>query len=180
MKDRRSYKLDPNSLCISVSTGFTLHPQRERERSMKFIADVMLGRLAKRMRLLGLDVLYDRTLEENEIIRFSLEQDRVILTRDDSLADRPLAAQHLFISGDSARAQIEQVLAAYPSETINPLTRCSQCNALLLRIAKQEARDRVPEYVYARTADFLQCPQCGRTYWKGTHVRRMALKAEKK
>ena len=49
---------------------------------MKFIADVMLGRLAKKLRLLGFDVLYDRTFNDNEIIRLSLEQERVILTRD--------------------------------------------------------------------------------------------------
>jgi uncharacterized protein with PIN domain len=58
---------------------------------LKFIADVMLGRLAKRLRLRGLDVLYDRTLNDNEIIRLSLEQDRVILTRDTALSNRPLA-----------------------------------------------------------------------------------------
>ena len=48
---------------------------------MKFIADVMLGRLAKRLRLLGFDVLYDRAFIDNEIIRLSLEQGRIILTR---------------------------------------------------------------------------------------------------
>ena len=53
---------------------------------MKFIADVMLGKLAKRMRLMGFDVLYDRTLDDNEIIRLSLEQNRILLTRDTELA----------------------------------------------------------------------------------------------
>ena len=88
---------------------------------MKFIADVMLGRLAKRLRLRGFDVLYDRTLNDNEIIRLSLEQDRVILTRDKALSDRPLAKNHLFINSDLVQEQVEQVLSSFPLEThINP------------------------------------------------------------
>ena len=143
---------------------------------MKFIADVMLGRLAKRMRLLGIDVLYDRTLNDNETIRLSLEQDRVILTRDRALSDRPLAANHLLIKSDLVQQQVEQVLSAFPLESLlNPLSRCSGCNKLLDRITREDVRDLVPQYVYENNYLFLRCPQCKRTYWYGTHVRRMAL-----
>jgi uncharacterized protein len=143
---------------------------------MKFIADVMLGRLAKRMRLLGINVLYDRTLDDNEIIRLSLEQDRVILTRDKALSDRPVAANHLFIKSDLVQQQVEQVLSAFPLESLlYPLSRCSGCNELLERITREEARDLVPQYVYEHKDLFLRCPRCRRTYWHGTHVRRMVL-----
>lgn len=143
---------------------------------MKFIADVMLGRLAKRLRLLGFDVLYDRTLNDNELIRLSLEQDRVILTRDTGLAARPLAANHLFINGDGVLAQVEQVLSAFPASSL-PLTRCSECNVLLAPLKKRDARDLVPPPVYDAYDEFLQCASCGRIYWKGSHVKRMSLPA---
>jgi len=143
---------------------------------MKFIADVMLGRLAKRMRLLGIDVLYDRTLDDNEIIRLSLEQDRVILTRDRALSDRPLAANHLLIKSDIVQQQVEQVFSTFPLESLlNPLSRCSGCNEPLDRITREDARDLVPHYVYENNYLFLRCPQCKRTYWHGTHVRRMVF-----
>ena len=142
---------------------------------MKFIADVMLGRLAKRMRLLGFDVLYDRTLNDNEVIRLSLEQDRIILTRDTGMAARPLATNHLFIKSGFVREQIEQFLSAFSNEAPRPLTRCSECNDILDQIAKEEARNFVPRYVYEKKGSFLRCPRCGRIYWKGTHVQRMAL-----
>jgi uncharacterized protein with PIN domain len=143
---------------------------------MKFIADVMLGRLAKRMRLLGIDVLYDRSLDDNEIIRLSLEQDRVILTRDRALSDRPLAANQLFIHAHLIQQQVEQVLSTFPLETLlHPLSRCSACNEPLVRITREEARDLVPQYVYENKDLFLRCPRCKRTYWHGTHVRGMAL-----
>ncbi|MCK9418405.1 MAG: Mut7-C RNAse domain-containing protein [Nitrospirae bacterium] len=148
---------------------------------MKFIADVMLGRLAKRLRLLGFDVLYVRTLNNNEIIRLSLEQDRVILTRDMALSDRPLAENHLFIKSDLVQEQVEQVLLTVPLETpLNPLSRCSECNDLLDRILREEVRDLVPHHVFENQEVFLRCPRCNRLYWHGTHVMRMAILGRKK
>jgi uncharacterized protein with PIN domain len=143
---------------------------------MKFIADVMLGRLAKGLRLLGFDVLYDRMLSDNEIIRLSLEQDRTILTRDTGLAARPLAACHLFISSDHIQEQIDQVLAFIPPQMdVRPLTRCTICNERLIPIKKEDLRDRVPPYVHEKYSTFVQCAKCGRIYWQGTHVKRMKI-----
>ncbi|HUJ17567.1 MAG TPA: Mut7-C RNAse domain-containing protein [Nitrospirota bacterium] len=144
---------------------------------MKFIADVMLGRLAKKLRLLGFDVLYDRSLDDNEIIRISLEHERMILTRDNGLAHRPLASRHLFIRSDIAQEQVNEVLSALPSCAgfPQPLTRCSLCNSTLIPLAKEISRDRVPDYVYHHEHDFLQCGSCGRVYWAGSHVRNMKL-----
>jgi uncharacterized protein with PIN domain len=148
---------------------------------MKFIADVMLGRLARRMRLLGLDVLYNRTLNDNEIIRLSLEQDRVILTRDKALSDRPLSGNHLFINSDLVQEQVDQVLTSFPLETLlEPFSRCSECNDPLRPITREEAKDLVPQHVYENKYLFLRCPRCKRTYWQGTHVMRMAIAVRKK
>jgi uncharacterized protein with PIN domain len=148
---------------------------------MKFIADVMLGRLAKRMRLLGCDVLYNRTPNDNEVIRLSLEQDRVILTRDKALSVRPLAENHLFINSDLVQEQVEQVLSSFPLEArLDPLTRCSECNDPLNRIARDEAQDLVPQHVHENNYLFLRCPRCKRTYWRGTHVMRMSIPGRKK
>jgi len=142
---------------------------------MKFIADVMLGRLAKRLRLLGFDVLNDHTLDDNEIISLSLEEGRVILTRDKGLAARPLASHNIFVKSDNVREQLEQVLADFPPDaTTAPLTRCSACNQPLTEAPKTEIRDSVPGYVYNKYDVFLRCTSCSRVYWRGTHVTRMA------
>ncbi len=144
---------------------------------MKFIADVMLGRLVKRMRLLGYDVLYDRSFDDNEIIRCSLDQDRVILTRDIALANRPLASKHVLLESEDVGSQIDQVLAAFPTEPPAPtLSRCSACNEPLVAISREQARDMVPDHVFETHSAFLHCNSCGRVYWKGTHVQRMELR----
>jgi uncharacterized protein len=148
---------------------------------MKFIADVMLGRLAKRMRLLGFDVDYERTLDDNEIIHRALEHNRLILTRDTALTMRPLASNHVFIRSDEVGKQIQQVLESFPlDESPLPLTRCSECNKLLSPIPRIRVKDIVPAYVYDRHPDFLNCLKCGRIYWKGTHTKRMALPLKSK
>jgi uncharacterized protein with PIN domain len=141
---------------------------------MKFIADAMLGKLAKRMRLLGLDVVYDPGLSDNEIIRLSLEQERVILTRDTGLAARPLASNHLSIESGQVRKQLDEVFAAFHPEP-QPLSRCSLCNAPVSPVAREDIQEFVPRHVYEKNAVFFQCPGCGRIYWQGTHVKRMAL-----
>ncbi len=141
---------------------------------MKFIADVMLGKLAKRLRLLGFDVLYGNLLDDNELIRLSREQDRVILTRDTGLVSRPLASHHLLIMQDQVQEQLHQVLTTFPNDQIS-LTRCSVCNEPLIEIEKPAAKDRVPTYVYDRSSNFQECSICERVYWKGAHVRRMAM-----
>jgi uncharacterized protein with PIN domain len=139
---------------------------------MRFIADVMLGKLAKQLRLLGFDVLYDRSLSDHEIIRLSLEQHRVILTRDTGLIERPLASNHFFIKSDHVREQLKQVLCEYSLPPYaSPFTRCSKCNKPLVPIIRQDVQDLVPRFVYMNTKEFLHCLQCGRNYWKGTHVR---------
>lgn len=143
---------------------------------MRFVADIMLGRLAKRMRLLGFDVLYAPGFDDNELIRLSLEQGRIILTRDTGLAGRPLAANHLRIDSDHVHEQLRQVIEKFRLEQVrDALTRCSRCNAVLAPVTKQEARDLVPPYVYEKNEHFFRCAACKRIYWKGSHVRNMRL-----
>lgn len=142
---------------------------------MKFIADAMLGKLAKRLRLLGFDVLYDPSWEDNEIVRLSLEQGRTILTRDTRLASRPVASNHLLIEHDRVSAQVRQVLRQ-PGIAAPPgfLSRCSRCNHPLVPAARKDIRDLVPDHVYATKKDFFRCAGCGKVYWRGSHVRRMS------
>jgi uncharacterized protein len=139
---------------------------------MNFIADVMLGSLAKRLRLLGFDVLYDTTFSDNDVLRLALEQGRVILTRDTGLASRPVARNHVLIKSDHVDEQVRQVFDAFSVPDAVPLTRCSVCNSMLVQLTRDGARNIVPEHVYATITVFFQCGQCGRVYWRGSHVKR--------
>jgi uncharacterized protein len=140
---------------------------------MKFIADAMLGSLARRLRLLGFDVLYDPSFPDNEVLRIALEQGRIILTRDTAFAGRPLASNHLLIADGPIEQQTRQVLAFFPASGNDILTRCSVCNGPLETLNRNDARDLVPDHVFATVNVFWHCASCGRVYWRGSHVRNM-------
>ena len=141
---------------------------------MKIIADEMLGRLAKWLRICGYDTSYFRHIRDSELLRISVAEKRLLLTRDTLLIRRRGLKNFLFISYDEPFEQIKQVIREfdipYPSE---PFTRCIMCNNLLEAYTRKEACRDVPEYVCKTQEVFGRCPGCHKIYWKGTHYERM-------
>jgi uncharacterized protein with PIN domain len=140
--------------------------------NLRLIADVMLGRLAKWLRLLGYDTRYDNAADDMTLLRIAQAEDRVLLTRDRALSHKR-GVRAIWIESQHLEAQIEQVRAAVGPPPDSSLTRCAVCNARLESIAKAHVKDRVPPYVFQTQAEFRRCPQCERIYWAATHVARM-------
>jgi uncharacterized protein with PIN domain len=137
----------------------------------RFIADTMLGKLAKWLRLLGFDVLYFPKISDEEIAERALRSGRVILTRDTLLIRRrKVRENHFFVRGDDYKDQLRQVAKRY---SIDPyariLTRCLRCNDPLESVDKASVREKVPPYVFDTQNAFEACARCGRIYWKATH-----------
>jgi len=141
---------------------------------MKFIVDVMLGRLATWLRLLGHDVLYDRSMEDRHLIRRAQEEERTIITRDTGIARRKAARHCIFITSDHVTDQLVEMKHLLGS-SLRPLRgRCTQCNGELASADKAEdIRERVPDYIYHTHAHFLRCRKCAKVYWEGSHYRHM-------
>lgn len=135
----------------------------------RFVADVMLGRLARWLRALGHDTLYFRDASDARLLGIALREDRRLLTRDTSLARRARGAG-LLIRSEDLDAQIREVTAACGLTTRAPLSRCLECNGTLLRREPGEVRDRVPPYTFATQSEFWTCAGCGRVFWAGTHA----------
>ena len=137
----------------------------------RFIADVMLGKLATWLRLLGCDVEYFREISDEDLVERASRSGRVILTRDVELTRRRKARGNcLLVREDGYREQLRQVVAQY---SIDPyariLTRCLRCNEPLQGIDRSVARGKVPPFVYETQREFRSCGGCGRIYWRGTH-----------
>jgi len=145
------------------------------EPAPKLFADAMLGALARWLRLLDLDVAYDPSLDDPELVERAVAEDRVILTRDRRLTERRRARNHLLIRSEVVDQQVRQVLdeLGVRPDPDRLLRRCPLCNAPLQRLPADEARARVPPWVARTQTDFRDCPDCGRVYWRGTHVDRM-------
>lgn len=138
---------------------------------MRFIADSMLGRLAKWMRAIGCDVSYYRKIEDSELVDLAMKEGRLILTRDTLLIKRRKAkGNFFFVEGNSYKDQLRQVIRHFSIDPYKDLlTRCVECNLPLVDVDRETVKDRVPEYVYMTQETFRSCPKCHRIYWSATH-----------
>jgi uncharacterized protein with PIN domain len=137
---------------------------------MKFIADVMLGRLARFMRFAGYDVEYDSKATDDFL--YHRARYRTLLTRDRELSQRALNRKVYFVQTTGAENQLEEIHKRFPIENASP--RCLICNVKISRIAKQKVSHLVPPFVYRSQEQFFHCRRCNRIYWKGTHFDHLA------
>lgn len=144
---------------------------------MRFVADAMLGRLARWLRFLGYDVLYRPDISDAHLIRIAREEDRCLLTRDTRLAARKGINSCLLIHSNDTSAQLREIKDSGLLGHTPPLSRCVACNGRLVAVSHaREVRNLVPEHVYLSTNVFHRCGDCGRIYWQGTHQMRFREK----
>jgi hypothetical protein len=142
---------------------------------MNFVADRMLGKLAKELRMLGYDTVYYRGEDAYGLIRLAHEQGRVILTRNTKLLPRTPEERIVRITEDRPSLQIRELIRkGYISlSDENLLSRCLLCNVLLDGIPREEAEGKVPDFIFYQQKEFYRCPQCLRIYWQGSHQENM-------
>jgi uncharacterized protein with PIN domain len=133
----------------------------------RFIADAMLGKLARWLRALGYDTLYLQG-DDHFIAARARAEGRILLTRDTELAHRRgLGA--ILIESQKLRSQLTQVVQTVGPPAPHTPARCMHCNGSLHSLSLAQARPLVPPYVAETQKTFHQCQNCGRVYWQGTH-----------
>lgn len=142
------------------------------EKPLRLLADGMLGRLAKWLRLLGYDTAYDNHADDLALAHRARAEGRVLLTRDRALAARR-GLRSVLIESEVLVEQVRQVREALGPPPGPALSRCSLCNLPLKPAAPHEVAERVPPYVLQTQKRFGVCPGCGRVYWGGTHLEHM-------
>jgi uncharacterized protein with PIN domain len=141
----------------------------------RFLADAMLGRLARWLRAIDADTLQlPLDTSDHQLVAQAAAEGRVLLTRDRHLLRELKPARALAIRSDAPLEQLTEVVRAFelrrPAEF---LTRCLLCNVRLDDLATGEASLVVPPRSRDLTGTVRRCPSCGRVYWRGSHVRRM-------
>lgn len=142
---------------------------------MKFIADRTLGKLARKLRVLGFDTLYWRGGNLTGAVATALSERRVLLTRSRRLHEIPGDLRMIVVEANDPLAQIQEVVARLHLEpdAARLFCRCLLCNEELRPLGREEAEGKVPEFIYRAYEIFHICPRCGRIYWPGTHFDRM-------
>jgi uncharacterized protein with PIN domain len=143
------------------------------EAPLTFIADAHLGGLARMLRMLGFDTVYDNGLHDPEIVARSAAERRVVLTRDRELLKCRDVLRGAFVHALKPEAQLREVASRYALALhMKPFSLCLHCNLPLRDADPARVFGTVPERIRDRYSVFTQCVACGRVYWEGSHWER--------
>jgi len=147
---------------------------------MKFLADCMLGKLAKELRMLGYDTIYYRGEDAHQMIQLARQEGRVILTRNTKLIPKRPEDHIIRVMEDNPLLQLKELIQKghISLNAENLFSRCLLCNVLIDEIPRGEAEGKVPDFIFYQQQAFYRCSQCRRIYWQGSHQKNMQKKVE--
>ena len=146
---------------------------------IRFVADSMLGKLAKWLRVMGYDILYQPCYKPDVIDQF-VREGRCLLSRR-----KKIICHHsdvVLLHSNHVGKQLNELKekGILTGDRSKWFRRCLLCNVPLKGIKTDEARENIPEYIfYQNMGEIRLCLSCGRYYWPGTHRKRMLRQLEK-
>jgi uncharacterized protein with PIN domain len=144
------------------------------EEPLAFIADAHLGGLARMLRMLGFDTLYDNALQDPDIVARAAAERRVVLTRDRELLKCRDVLRGCFVHTLKPEAQLREIAGRYAlARHMRPFSLCLHCNLPLGPVDPGRVVDTVPERIRSHYSVFTRCAGCDRIYWEGSHWDRM-------
>ena len=146
--------------------------------SHTFLFDGMLGSLCRKMSLLGFDSKLNPRAETGRFLINADKENRLAVTLSRRKTDRPGRPPLVLLSVGIFDQITELLLSLEHPPELKPFTRCLECNQPLLELPSGKARLRVPDYIAKAFNEFMECPECGRVYWKGTHFKAMSKEVE--
>jgi len=142
-------------------------------KDITFAADAMLGRLARWLRVLGYDTLYNPHIPIHELVKIAQREKRLLLTRNRGAAQE-FPDQTLFIPEQRPKDQLRFLIQRFQLDTRGYIfSRCVLCNVMVQRIPREEAAPHVPGPILESQSVFYRCPVCSKVYWEGSHLKRV-------
>lgn len=140
----------------------------------RFVLDGHLGRLASHLRMLGLDCLYHNGYEDKELVRISVKDERILLTRDRLLLMHKIITRGFLLRSLNSNEQLTEVVKRYSlRKWIKPFQRCMRCNYPLESVDKETVLEKLEPLTKKYYHEFKLCSACDQVYWKGSHYERM-------
>lgn len=168
----------------SLDISGVQHLRAKPLRLPRFILDVHLGKLARLMRMVGLDTLYENDYADEEIVKISSGDKRCILTRDIGILKRNEVMRGYWVRNTDPGKQLKEIINRFDlMDSLREFSRCTLCNEELRSVDKTTIYDRLPPKVKTAYDRFFICSNCDKIYWAGSHVDEMdeyinELKAE--
>ena len=165
-----SYQLQPEDR-IEV---FPFEKNFPPEAPTSFVLDVHLGKLARLLRMMGIDTVYENDRHDREIVALAVTENRAVLTRDIGLLKHKVLRYGYWLRSQQSEEQLLEVIRLFSlCDKLRPFTRCIACNGLLAEVPKAAIEDRLPEQTRRCFDVFFQCTRCRKLYWKGSHFENM-------
>ncbi len=144
-----------------------------------FAADRTLGKLAKWLRILGFDTIFESDASGKSFFAY-LNEDRIVLTRTGRIKTQFTAHRLAFITSNCLNEQLKQVIVetGIRSADIRPFSRCIHCNVPIVEVDKNDVSGLVPDYIFETHNEFNTCRQCNRIFWPGSHTKRTMERIE--
>ena len=147
---------------------------RPQSTSGRVILDVHLGKLARLLRLLGIDSLYRNDFSDRDIIELARKEDRVVLTRDIGLLKNKSVQWGYWLRSQDSLKQLGEVLQRFElKNAFRPFGRCLSCNGTIQAVEKRDVVEVLPPHTQKYFNEFYQCQACKKVYWKGSHYEKM-------
>jgi uncharacterized protein with PIN domain len=150
---------------------------------VKFIADGMLGKLTRWLRMLGQDVKYSNQFEDEELIITANKERRVLLTRDLELYQRAIAKgiDAFYVEGRTEAEKLAELAKRFDFPLTIDLkrSRCPRCNTKIRPTPKEKLAGKVEKNTFIYYDEFWKCPKCGHIYWQGAHWEGICATLEK-
>jgi len=150
---------------------------------LKFIADGMLGKLTRWLRMLGYNVKYSNKLDDAQLITMAKKDKGILLTRDLELYQQATAkaVDAFYLQGKTETEKLAELAKRFNIKLdINMATsRCPKCNTKVETISKEEVIGEVEKSTFAHYNEFWKCPKCEQIYWQGAHWTRIQKTLEK-
>lgn len=144
---------------------------------MKFIADGMLGKLTRWLRMLGHNVKYSNKLDDSQLIAIAKKERRILLTRDLELYQQATAkgVQAFYMEGQTEAERLAKLAQKFGInlDIDMAMSRCPKCNARVKSLPKEKVADKVEKTTFSYYNEFWQCPKCEQIYWQGAHWTRI-------
>jgi uncharacterized protein with PIN domain len=142
---------------------------------LKFIADGMLGKLTRWLRILGHDVKYSNNLDDASLIAASKREKRILLTRDFELYKQAVAkgVDVFYVEGETGEEKLAEVAKRFSIDLNVDMStsRCPKCNSRVKPIPKKMVVEKVGKSTFDYYEEFWKCQKCGQIYWQGAHWR---------
>ncbi|MCD4730303.1 MAG: Mut7-C ubiquitin/RNAse domain-containing protein [Bacteroidales bacterium] len=167
-KDQDQISVYPIFESIDISEITRLRPKPLR--NTKFILDVHLGKLARYLRMIGFDTLYENNYTDPFIIETSISERRIILTRDLGILKNKQVTHGYYIRSTNSKEQLKEIIDRFDlGKNIQPLNRCIECNGSIKIVRKKEIEYLLKPKTRKYFNEFFQCTNCKKVYWEGSH-----------